>query len=65
MRARYGRGAHVVFVIMALLVNLCVISTLVVAGVNIIKSYTIDASDEFCVIIIALLFGSYSFIGKL
>ena len=65
MHARYGKGAHVIFVVLALLVNLCVISTLVVAGVSTIQSNTIDASDEFCVVIIAILFGSYSFIGKI
>lgn len=63
MKARYGKPAHVIFVILALLVNVCVISTLLVAGVATIKSYTKDATDEFCVMIIAVLFGSYSFIG--
>jgi Na+/proline symporter len=63
MKARYGKPAHVIFVILALLVNLCVISTLLVAGVTTIQSYTVGASDEFCVMIIAVLFGSYSFIG--
>ncbi|XP_052797300.1 uncharacterized protein LOC128229424 [Mya arenaria] len=65
MYARYGKKAHVIFVALALLVNFCVISTLIVAGVATIQSYTVDASDEFCVFIIALLFGSYSFIGGL
>ncbi|XP_060551994.1 uncharacterized protein LOC132713418 [Ruditapes philippinarum] len=65
MKARYGKPAHVIFVILALLVNLCVISTLLVAGVTTIQSYTVGASDEFCVMIIAVLFGSYSFIGGL
>lgn len=65
MKARYGKAAHVIFVILALMVNFCVIATLVVAGVATIKSYTVDASDEFCVMTIAVLFGSYSFIGGL
>ncbi|KAH3842023.1 hypothetical protein DPMN_115511 [Dreissena polymorpha] len=46
------------------MVNICVISTLDVAGVTTTKAATIDASDEFCVVIIAVLFGSYSFISK-
>ncbi|XP_045204552.2 uncharacterized protein LOC123557251 [Mercenaria mercenaria] len=65
MKARYGKPAHVIFVILALLVNLCVVSTLIVAGVATFQSYTVDASNEFCVMIIAVLFGSYSFIGGL
>ncbi|KAH3741533.1 hypothetical protein DPMN_048258 [Dreissena polymorpha] len=64
MYARYGRAAHILFVVMALMVNLCVIAVLIVAGVSTIKAATVDASDEFCVVIIAVLFGSYSFIGK-
>lgn len=63
MRARYGGSAHVIFVILALLVNLSVIATLVVAGVSTIKSNTQDASNEFCVFAIAMLFGCYSFVG--
>ena len=65
MFARYGRPAHVIFCVLALLVNLCVISTLLVAGVDTIQSYTTNTSDEFCIIIIAILFGSYSFVGGL
>jgi len=64
MYARYGKKAHVLFVVLALLVNVCVISTLIVAGVATIQSYTKDANDEFCVFIIAMLFGSYSFVGR-
>ncbi|KAL4230282.1 hypothetical protein ACF0H5_010667 [Mactra antiquata] len=65
IKARYGKSAHIIFVVLALLVNFCVISTLIVAGVATIQSYTVEASDEFCVLIIAVLFGSYSFIGGL
>ena len=50
---------------MALLVNLLAIATLLVAGVAIIQSLTTEASDEFCVLIIATLFGCYSFVGGL
>jgi Na+/proline symporter len=36
-----------------------------VAGTATIKNVTKDASDEFCTLIIATLFGCYSFIGGL
>ena len=65
MYARFGRAAHLVFCFMALLVNLLAIATLLVAGVAIIQSLTTEASDEFCALIIATLFGCYSFVGGL
>lgn len=65
MHARFGKAAHLVFCFLALLVNLLAIATLLVAGVAIIQSLTKDASDEFCVLIIATLFGSYSLVGGL
>ena len=65
MYARYGKPAHVIFCILALLVNLCVVSTLLVAGVDTIQAFTKGTSDEFCILIIAILFGSYSFVGGL
>ena len=65
MNARFGKTAHIVFCFMALLVNLLAMATLLVAGIAIIQSLTTEASDEFCVLIIATLFGSYSFVGGL
>lgn len=65
MNARFGKTAHLVFCFMALLVNLLAMATLLVAGIAIIQSLTTEASDEFCVLIIATLFGSYSFVGGL
>ncbi|KAK3592701.1 hypothetical protein CHS0354_037837 [Potamilus streckersoni] len=65
MQARFGKPAHVIFCILALLVNLVVVSVLLVAGITSIQSLTEGASDEFCVLIVAVLFGSYSFVGGL
>lgn len=65
MYARFGKASHIVFCFMALLVNLLAMATLLIAGIAIIQSLTTEASDEFCVLIIATLFGSYSFVGGL
>ena len=65
MLARFGKPAHLVFCCLALLVNLMATATLLVAGTAIIQALTEDASDEYCVMIIATLFGSYSLVGGL
>lgn len=65
MYARYGRATHAVFCCFALLTNLVITIGVIMAGQATIKSLTKDASDEFTVIIMATLFGSYSLIGGL
>ncbi|XP_071127147.1 uncharacterized protein [Mytilus edulis] len=65
IQARHGKLAHIIYSIQALLVNMVIIASLVVAGTATIKSVTKDASDEFCTLVIATLFGCYSFIGGL
>lgn len=65
MHARYGRATHAVFCCFALLTNLVITIGVIMAGQATIKSLTKDASDEFTVIIMATLFGSYSLIGGL
>lgn len=65
MYARFGKATHLLYIMLALLVNIMVIACLVVAGKATIQAMTIDASDEFIVLVMATLFGSYSFIGGL
>ncbi|XP_041356757.1 uncharacterized protein LOC121373965 [Gigantopelta aegis] len=63
--ARFGKTAHIVFCFFALLTNLVVMTCLLTGGTATIQSLTKDASGEFCVLLMATLFGSYSFIGGL
>nr|WGU51207.1 DUR3-like urea transporter subtype A2 [Theodoxus fluviatilis] len=63
--ARFGAPAHIVFCFFALLTNAIVISCLLVAANATITALVADASPEFSVILMATLFGSYSFIGGL
>ena len=65
IHARFGKLAHVVFCSFALLLNLVVMFCLIAASVALLQSLIRDASDEFCVVIMATLFGSYSFVGGL
>lgn len=63
IHARYGKSAHVVFCVFALVTNLVIMIGLLLAGRATIQSLTKDVSDEFCLIVMAVLFGSYSLIG--
>ena len=62
---RFGKPAHIVFCIVALLTNLVTITSLVLAAKSSVAVITKDASDEFIMIVMAILFGSYCFIGGL
>ncbi|GFR91349.1 urea-proton symporter DUR3-like [Elysia marginata] len=63
--ARFGRGPHLVFCFFALLMNTAVCICLLTASTAILKALVKDANDEYCIIIMATLFGSYSFVGGL
>ena len=63
--ARFGKRAHIVFSFFALLTNLVITVGVLLAGRATIQSLTKDANDEFSVLIMATLFGSYSLIGGL
>ena len=65
MYARFGKTAHKVFCCFALLTNLVITVGVLLAGRATIQSLTKHASDEFSVLIMATLFGSYSLIGGL
>lgn len=62
---RYGKPAHVVFCCIALFANIVTITALLVAGKSAISVLTKDASDEFIAFVLAVLFGSYCFLGGL
>ncbi|KAL5012810.1 hypothetical protein ScPMuIL_011361 [Solemya velum] len=63
--ARFGKPAHLVFTAIALVANLITVSSLILAGQAAIRTLTKDTSDEFIVLVLAILFGSYCFIGGL
>ena len=65
IHARFGKKAHVVFCCFALLTNLVITIGILLAGRATIQSLTKDASDEFTLLTMAVLFGSYSLIGGL
>lgn len=65
IHARFGRNAHVVFCCFALLTNLVITIGILLAGKATIQSLTKNASDEFTLLTMAVLFGSYSLIGGL
>nr|WGU51206.1 DUR3-like urea transporter subtype A1 [Theodoxus fluviatilis] len=65
INARFGKKAHVVFCFFALLTNVVITIGVLLAGRATIQSLTKGASDEFSVLIMATLFGSYSLIGGL
>ncbi|CAG5127507.1 unnamed protein product, partial [Candidula unifasciata] len=65
IHARFGNSAHIVFCFFALLMNLMVTVCLLTASTALLQGLVKDASGEYCVIIMATLFGSYSFIGGL
>lgn len=65
IHARFGRKAHVVFCCFALLTNLVITIGILLAGRATIQSLTKNASDEFTLLTMAVLFGSYSLIGGL
>nr|WGU51208.1 DUR3-like urea transporter subtype A3 [Theodoxus fluviatilis] len=63
--ARFGPPAHIVYAFFALLTNVVVTSTLIVAGHAILASLVRDVSDEFIVLVLVTLFGCYAMIGGL
>ncbi|XP_021364349.1 uncharacterized protein LOC110457411 isoform X2 [Mizuhopecten yessoensis] len=61
--ARYGMKAHIVFCCFALVTNLVIMTALLLAGKTTIQSVTENVSEEYTLLIMATLFGSYSLIG--
>ncbi|XP_076468357.1 uncharacterized protein LOC143299112 [Babylonia areolata] len=65
IRARFGTKTHAVFCCFGLMTNVVITIGILLAGRATIQSLTKDASDEFAVLLMATLFGSYSLIGGL
>ncbi|XP_069130648.1 uncharacterized protein [Argopecten irradians] len=63
IHARFGMKAHIVFCCFSLLTNLVSLSVLVLVAKATIQTLTENASDEYTLLIMATLFGSYSLIG--
>ena len=63
--ARFGKAAHIIFCIFALLTNLIVSMTVMLAGRTTIQVLSKDSNNEFIYLLIAVLFGSYCMIGGL
>ncbi|XP_021364375.1 uncharacterized protein LOC110457422 isoform X2 [Mizuhopecten yessoensis] len=63
INARFGKKAHIVFCCFALVTNMVIMTALLLAGKSTIQSLTKDISDEYILLIMATLFGSYSLIG--
>ncbi|XP_021367074.1 uncharacterized protein LOC110459236 [Mizuhopecten yessoensis] len=61
--ARFGKPAHIFFCFVALLANLVTMTSLVLAGKASLRVLVKDSSDEFVILILAVLFGSYCLIG--
>ncbi|XP_076467944.1 uncharacterized protein LOC143298833 [Babylonia areolata] len=65
IQARFGKVTHTVFCVYALLINVVILTALAVVGVALIQGIVTEASPEFCMLVLATLCGSYSFIGGL
>ncbi|OWF45141.1 urea active transporter 1 [Mizuhopecten yessoensis] len=63
INARFGKKAHLVFCCFALVTNLVVITGLLLAGKTTMQSVTVNVSEEYTLLVMATLFGSYSLIG--
>ncbi|KAK3801516.1 hypothetical protein RRG08_000368, partial [Elysia crispata] len=65
IEARFGRKAHLLYSGFALLINLVIIATILVAGVTLFRAFVKDISDEMIVLVMAAVFGAHAFAGGL
>ncbi|XP_060064863.1 uncharacterized protein LOC132545205 [Ylistrum balloti] len=63
IHARFGTKAHIVFCCFALVTNFVIMTAVLLAGKTAIQSLTENVSDEYTLLVMAALFGSYSLIG--
>lgn len=63
--ARFGKAAHILFCILALVTNLIVTTSMLLAGKSTLEVLSMDTNNEFIYLILAVLFGSYCMIGGL
>ncbi|GFO39860.1 urea-proton symporter dur3-like [Plakobranchus ocellatus] len=65
IQARFGQRTHVLYCVFALLTNAMVIACLVVSGSVLFRAVVKEVSAEMVVMVMATLFGSYTFVGGL
>ncbi|GFR78156.1 urea-proton symporter DUR3-like [Elysia marginata] len=65
IEARFGRTTHLLYCLFALLTNLVLNATLLMAGGNVFKVVVKDISDEMVAMVMAVLFGGHAFLSGL
>merc|ERR1719225_2408414 len=65
IKARFGKGTHLVFCTFAFLTNLIVMMSLTIAGTAVLNSLVKDLSPELAAMLLATVIGGYTLIGGL
>merc|ERR1740123_2588482 len=65
IKARFGKGTHLVFCTFAFLTNLIVMMSLTIAGTAVLNSLVADLSPELAAMLLATVIGGYTLIGGL
>jgi len=65
IKARFGKGTHLVFCTFAFLTNLIVMASLTIAGTAVLNSLVADLSPELAAMLLAAVIGGYTLIGGL
>merc|ERR1719373_1500320 len=65
IKARFGKGTHLVFCTFAFFTNLIVMMSLTVAGTAVLNSLVADLSPELAAMLLAVVIGGYTLIGGL
>merc|ERR1711963_616268 len=65
IKARFGKGTHLVFCVFAFLTNLIVMMSLTIAGTAVLNSLVADLSPELAAMLLASVIGGYTLIGGL
>merc|ERR1711988_1847353 len=65
IKARFGKGTHLVFCTFAFLTNLIVMMSLTIAGTTVLNSLVKDLSPELAAMLLAAVIGGYTLIGGL
>merc|ERR1719151_491243 len=65
IKARFGKGTHLVFCTFAFLTNLIVMMSLTIAGTAVLNSLVADLGPELAAMLLAAVIGGYTLIGGL
>merc|ERR1712172_440717 len=65
IKARFGKGTHLVFCTFAFFTNLIVMMSLTIAGTTVLNSLVKDLSPELAAMLLAAVIGGYTLIGGL